>query len=179
MRFEVPLIPQTTSMSCWAASIAMILGWKNHASYDPSRIAQNFGGTDYSPAMTGGLDPNDTYILARNGFVVEAPQCYMVSAIRELLATYGPLWVATWAPGPHIRVVCGLAVETLYINDPAPVNRGSQYTMSFEAFFGAMEDLGADELLEPRPVYVAHLARRRLVSSAHEPLECSLQGMEY
>jgi hypothetical protein len=139
----------------------MIMSWRDQASYDPQRIAQNFGGPDYSPSFVNGLDPNDTYILERNGFVVEAPQCYMVQAIRGMLASYGPLWVATWAPGPHIRVVRGLEVETVYINDPAPVNRGGQYTMGFGAFFGAMEDLGARELAQAAPVYVAHLAVRR------------------
>lgn len=157
MRYDVPLVPQTSTMSCWAASIAMILGWKDQASYDPQLIAQNYGGLNYMPSYKDGLDPNDTYILTRNGFTVLAPQCYTTGAIAQMLETYGPLWVASWAPGPHVRVVRGLANETVYLNDPAPVNLGSQYTQSFSTFFGAMEDLGRRELKQKNPVYVAHL----------------------
>ncbi len=165
MSYDVPLIPQTSSMSCWAASIAMILAWRDQASYDPLLIAQNAGGPSYLPSYSNGLDPNDSYILRRNGFEVLAPQCFTLGAIKSLLETYGPLWVATWAPGPHIRVVRGLINRAVYINDPAPVNRGSRYTQSFRTFFGAMEELGARELSQPAPIYVAHLAIPRSLSS--------------
>ena len=49
--------------------------------------------------------------------------------------------------------------NTLWINDPAPMNHGSQYTRAFSQFFGAMEELGASEMNEPNPVYVAYLVR--------------------
>ncbi|MGH8597994.1 MAG: papain-like cysteine protease family protein, partial [Gammaproteobacteria bacterium] len=68
-----------------------------------------------------------------------------------------PLWVASAAPAPHIRVVVGYNGSTFFINDPGPVNHGSQYTASFGDFFGAMETLGFRELKERSPVYVAWL----------------------
>lgn len=157
MKYDVPLIPQGTNMGCWAASIAMILGWKNSASFDPAMIAANPGGLNYEPSLTTGLDPNDRYILEQNGFELEPPQCYMLSRIQQLIDSNGPLWVASAAPAPHIRVVTGYKGDQMYINDPAPVNRGSQYTSSFSRFFGAMEELGSQELSEPSPVYVAYL----------------------
>jgi predicted double-glycine peptidase len=159
MNYDVPLIPQSTNMSCWAASIAMILAWRDQASYDPQLIAQNFGGTNYMPQLSSGLDPNDTYILERNGFRVLAPECFAISRVRQLLTQFGPLWVASKAPAPHIRVVRGMAGSTVFINDPAPVSMGSKYSRSFKNFFGAMEGLGAEERKEPAPVYVAHLMR--------------------
>jgi ABC-type bacteriocin/lantibiotic exporter with double-glycine peptidase domain len=157
MNYDVPLVPQTSNMSCWAASIAMILGWKNQQSIPDEVIAQNPGGLSYMTSYTQGLDPNDRYILQANGFDVDPPQCYMPSAINDLLRAKGPLWVATWAPGPHIRVVTGMNGDNVSINDPAPVNGGSQYTMTFSRFFGAMENLGARELAQRAPVYVAYL----------------------
>lgn len=157
MKYDVPLIPQTTSMSCWAASIAMILGWKHQASFDPQLIAANPGGLSYMPEFTKGLDPNDRYILERNGFAIEAPQCYMLRAVQALIDAHGPLWVASAAPAPHIRVVTGYEGERLFINDPAPVNSGSRYERSFASFFGAMETLGAQEMKQKAPVYVAYL----------------------
>lgn len=158
MQYDVPLIPQTTSMSCWAASLAMILGWKNHATFDPKLIAANRGGTSYLPQFDNGLDPNDRYILERNGFELDAPQCYSLDSVKRKIDTFGPLWVASAAPAPHIRVVRGYAGQTLYINDPAPVGQGSKYVKSFNEFFGQMETLGAQELSQHYPVYVAWLA---------------------
>lgn len=157
MNYDVPLVPQTSNMSCWAASIAMILGWKRQMSIPDTVIAQNPGGLNYMTSYTAGLDPNDKYILEANGFGIESPQCYTTAGIESLLTRKGPLWVATWAPGPHIRVVTGMNGSALSINDPAPVNRGSRYTRPFSEFFGAMETLGMRELKERSPVYVAYL----------------------
>jgi Papain-like cysteine protease AvrRpt2 len=159
MRYDVPLIPQSTTMSCWAASIAMILAWRDRASYSPERIASNPGGLSYTPSLQSGLDPNDTSILCVNGFDIVPPQCFSRGSIHSLLTAHGPLWVTSFVPaGPHIRVVCGLVGQTLYFNDPAPVGRGGRYTQSFATFFGAMEGLGTQELSQPTPCYVAHLA---------------------
>ena len=135
----------------------MILGWKNNASYSDEIIARNPGGKNYMTSYAQGLDPNDQYILRANGFGIEPPQCYTQNLISGLLYDFGPLWVATWAPGPHIRVIRGMSGSTLWINDPAPLNQGEQYKMSYSKFFGAMETLGARELNEPLPVYVAYL----------------------
>jgi ABC-type bacteriocin/lantibiotic exporter with double-glycine peptidase domain len=159
MVYDVPLIPQTSEMSCWAASIAMILGWKYRMSIPDESIARNPGGLSYMTSYAKGLDPNDKYILHRNGFRLEPPLCYTPKGILLLLRKHGPLWVATWAPGPHIRVVTGMKGNNVSINDPAPVNIGSKYSMSFSKFFGAMEKLGSREMKQPSPVYVAYLAR--------------------
>ncbi|MFA8385362.1 MAG: papain-like cysteine protease family protein [Pelagibaca sp.] len=160
MKYDVQLIAQTTGMSCWAASIAMILGWRYNTSIADTTIAANSGGTNYTPSMTTGLDPNDRYILERNGFILDEPMCYTPELVKSILEANGPLWVASQVPaGPHIRVVTGYDGKQLYINDPAPVGRGSRYTRSFDRFFGAMEQLGEAELTTQRaPIYVAYLA---------------------
>lgn len=157
MKYDVQVIPQTSGMSCWAASIAMILGWKNRMSIPDEVIARNPGGLNYMTSYEKGLDPNDKYILTANGFDADAPQCYTEKAIASRLIAHGPLWVATWAPEPHIRVVTGLVGGLVHINDPAPVGEGSHYTMAFDRFFLRMEELGRRELREKAPVYVAYL----------------------
>ena len=53
--YRVPLIPQTTVMGCWAAGIAMILGWRDQLSIDPSTIARNPGAV---PKQGGGSAPH-------------------------------------------------------------------------------------------------------------------------
>jgi hypothetical protein len=153
----VPLIPQTSRFSCWAASIAMIRSWKTRAPISDVMVAQNAGGLNYMPSYGKGLDANDKYILEANGFQIEPPLCYTQKRITSLINMHGPLWVATWAPGAHVRVVTGMNGNTLFINDPAPVNQGSVYTCLFDDFFGAMENLGTRELNEQSPVYVAYL----------------------
>ena len=92
MTYDVPLIPQSTSMSCWAASMAMVMSWYNQASFDPERIAQNPGGPSYMPSFRNGLDPNDRYILERNGFTLDYPQCYTFEAVKAMLRSFGPIW---------------------------------------------------------------------------------------
>ncbi|HUT33569.1 MAG TPA: papain-like cysteine protease family protein [Planctomycetota bacterium] len=160
MRYDVPLIPQPTTMSCWAASIAMIRSWHEQMSYDPAGIAANHGGLSYMFQFHHSLNPNDVYILQRNGFTVAAAQCYAnTSPVVSMLQQYGPLWVATAAPAPHIRVVTGLSGQNVYINDPAPVNSGATYRRDFRAFFGQMETLAGQEMGQPAPVYIAHLSR--------------------
>ncbi|MGH9647229.1 MAG: papain-like cysteine protease family protein [Bryobacteraceae bacterium] len=171
MNYNVPLIPQTTDMSCWAAGIAMIVAWKRHVSINAEQIATDPGGIPYLAEFRTGLNPNDTYILRRWGLVTEAPQCYSTQGLDQLLTRYGPLCVASAVPGPHIRVVCGLlpgtsASETiLSINDPwergmvsfRMPNRGSHYQMDYLTFTNQLETLGRRELREPAPIYVAHM----------------------
>jgi hypothetical protein len=158
MLYKVPLIPQPTGMSCWAASIAMILSWKRNQSILPRTIAANVGGLNYMPQFqTQGLGPNDRYILGVNGFELEAPQCYTLESVNSLMTAHGPLWVASADPAPHIRVVTGIAGNMLSVNDPLPVGVGAQYKRPFMTFFGKMETLGSRELNQPSPVYVAYL----------------------
>ena len=170
--YRVPLIPQTTSMSCWAAGIAMIVAWRRGISVDPVLIASNPGGVSYLAQFQSGLNPNDATILRRWGFVTEPPQSYQPDAFGALLQQYGPLWVAASVPGPHIRVVTGFqpgpnaSTAIVAINDPWEVgmqvfrwpNRGAQYTRTYVQFTREIERLARTELNQPAPVYVAHLA---------------------
>ena len=118
--YDVPLIPQETNMSCWAAGASMIVSWKDDITVSPSEIAN---ATGYWNQYKEGLNANDTEMLRFSG-LIEPPQNYSVEGFAELLNKYGPLWVASAEPGPHIRVVTdmvgdGTVNETLlYINDP-------------------------------------------------------------
>jgi hypothetical protein len=169
--YPVPLIPQTTSMSCWAAGIAMILAWKDNVSINPRTIAENPGGVSYLAQFAAGLNPNDTTILTRWGFVTEPPRSYTPEDFSSLLQRFGPLWVAARVPGPHIRVVTGFQPafpsqkSIVAINDPWAVgmnafhwpNQGSQYTRTYLKFMREVEGLARQEMAEPSPVYIAHL----------------------
>ena len=168
MRYNVPLVPQTTSMSCWAAGIAMIVGWAQRQSISPAQIAATAG---YQQAYQIGLNPNDTKALKAWGLRTRAPQSYSVGGFADLVTAFGPLWVASAVPGPHIRVVTGFdlgkdaASSRVYINDPwqkgmtqfVQGNTGSRYTLTYQQFVTQKETLAIGEMNQPQPIYTAHL----------------------
>jgi Papain-like cysteine protease AvrRpt2 len=107
------------------------------------------------------------------GLEVEPPQNYSVEAFGELLNNYGPLWVASAEPGPHIRVVTGIVSDgkedgtLLYVNDPWQKgmeefklpNLGSQNIETYFNFVQKQDELASQEQDVPGALYVAHLPR--------------------
>ncbi|CBL45771.1 Hypothetical protein HDN1F_21880 [gamma proteobacterium HdN1] len=166
--YNVELVPQQTGMSCWAAGFAMIVGWRDRVSINPEEIARASG---HWAQYQSGLNPEDVSVMQVWGFVPEPPQSYMISAFANLLRRYGPLWVASAEPGPHIRVITGIRGDgtpdgtTLYINDPweqgmtsfQPSNRGAQYTETFRQFEEKQATLATRERNVRAPIYIAHL----------------------
>ena len=149
----VPLFGQKYSMSCWAASMRMILASRMRMVASDDDIAAP---TNDQRSLRTGLNPNATTCLRHWGF-------------RMLVARHAPLWVACDVrfPGasrasPHIRVVTGARTlqspMMLMINDPGPVGIGSRYEESYYDFVATNELLGFGELSEPSPIYIAHLA---------------------
>lgn len=171
--YDVPLVPQTTVMGCWAAGVAMILGWRDKISIDPVQIARNPGGVPYLTQLQTGLSPNEVRILQRWGLRVEPPQSYTIDAFAQMLLDCGPLWVAARLPiiPAHIRVVTGMDVDsnpdvaTVYVNDPWEQgmlsfrwpNAGDRYSRTYTRFTNETDQLARAELKEPAPVYIAHL----------------------
>lgn len=172
-KYNVLLIPQQTSMGCWAASIAMVYSWKQSVCIDPGTIAARDG---YQKYLQTGLPPSDDKILRDWGIVPEAPQSYSVGGFLLLLQTYGPLWVAAAVPGAHVRVVTGFdadpdpAKACVWTNDPWEQgmttfrlpNKWAIYSLSYTDFTNQQELLAGVELpglkpSDPNPVYVAHL----------------------
>lgn len=168
LTFDVPLIPQQTGMSCWAAGAAMLVGWRDSLTLDPSTIASATGAL---AAYKHGLQPNDVSIFPVWGMVAETPQSYSVERFYDVFNTYGPLWVAAAVPSPHIRVITGMLGDgtpdgtTLMINDPWETgmatfhlpNAGAQYTRTYAQFVGEMESLAQQEMDIPGAIYIAHL----------------------
>lgn len=167
IRYDVPLVPQQTGMSCWAAGAAMIVAWREGYSVDPQQIAQ---GSGEWAAYTKGLHPESTSIFPVWGLTPESPQSYSVSAFANLLATYGPLWVAGAVPGPHVRVVTGLYGDGtpdgtyVLVNDPwqkgmnlfSLPNAGAQYSQTYRQFIAESERLALKEATQfPKAIYVA------------------------
>ncbi len=160
----VPLYGQKYSMSCWAASMRMMLASRVRMVSSDDEIAAR---TNDQASLHHGLDPNSTACLRYWGFRILPPQCYDVMGFAALIKDYAPLWVACDVrfPGssvatPHIRVVTGAREQSpfkLFVNDPGPVGLGSRYEESYQDFTAKNELLGAGELSEPSPVYIAYL----------------------
>lgn len=156
VRHDVPLVPQLTGMSCWAAGAAMLVAWKHRMSVDPSEIARAAG--HWAP-YAAGLHPEDTTMFAVWGLTPEPAQSYTVEGFRALLERHGPLWAASAEPGPHIRVVTGLSGDgtpdgtSVHINDPwqqgmttfAMPNTGSRTTETYSQFVAKQETLARGE----------------------------------
>jgi hypothetical protein len=171
VRLSVPLIPQQTGMSCWAAGCAMLVAWRGNMSVDPSQIAAAAGAW---AQYRDGLAPEDTSIFPIWGMQAEPAQSYTVEGFYRLLDTWGPLWVASAEPGPHIRVVTGMSGDgtpdgtMLYINDPWErgmtefrlPNAGAQYTETYRQFVDKQETLARQEM-RVQGIYVARLIERR------------------
>jgi hypothetical protein len=167
VRYDVPLIPQQTDMSCWAAGAAMLLAWRDRASVDPGAIGRAVG---YVKEYAQGLAPDDTRVFAAWGLTPEPAQTYTVDGFRRLLERHGPLWVAGWMPGAHIRVVTGVHGDGtpdgthVHINDPWEAgmtgfrlpNAGAQYTESYRVFEASQRQLAAREQ-HLNGIYVVHL----------------------
>ena len=166
VKHEVQLVPQQTGFSCWAAGAAMVVGWRDRISIDPSEIAR---ATGYWAQYASGLNAEDTHMFSVFRLTPEPAQSYTVTGFADLLKRYGPLWVASAEPGPHVRVVTGIAGDgtptgtLLYINDPWEAgmksfrlpNRGAQYTESYQRFVERQETLGRQEIKQ-QGIYVAH-----------------------
>lgn len=163
VRYDVPLMPQLTNMSCWAAGTSMLVAWRDSVSINPSDIAAGTGYWRQYANNGPGLDAEDTTMFSYWGLTPEPPQSYTPQGMADLLSDYGPLWLASAVPSPHIRVVTGISGDgtidgtTVHINDPWPVGSGSQYGVTFRALSNAMSTLGSQELAtEAAPFYVAH-----------------------
>lgn len=168
LRYNVQLVPQQTGYSCWAAGFAMVVGWRDQMSIDPSEIARSTG---YWAQYQQGLDPEDVRVINTWGLVPAPLQTHTVESFADMLRRYGPLWTAGAEPGPHIRVVTGIQGDgtpdgtNVFINDPweqgmtsfRPSNRGSQYTETYRQFVEKQSTLAGREANYSAPIYVAHL----------------------
>ncbi|HEU4561514.1 MAG TPA: DUF2272 domain-containing protein [Longimicrobium sp.] len=130
---EVPLVPQLTGMSCWAAAAAMIVGWRDRMAADPRQVAAGSGSWQ---AYAGGLRPADVHTLAKAwGLTEERRERWTVDALRQVLERHGPVWLGEASPGLHSIVVVGMHGDGtpdgtwVRVNDPWPVGRGERYTL--------------------------------------------------
>ncbi len=168
IHFNVPLIPQPTKQSCWAAAMAMVLSYKKKASISPETLANQAGGTLQSSYSWEFLQA----VRDRYGFqsVIDVPAdtCmdYEPEQWKEWLEDYGPLWFTFIWPdgGSHAMVLTGINgdlsyentfveinnpwnLQTAFDDDPIdfnPTNLGSYQNLPFTSFLTQFSDFGYD-----------------------------------
>lgn len=143
----VPYWPQTNPMSCWAASAAMVVGWRDQVSIADSEIARMVPVID---AYRTGLWPRQRQQLANAwNLVAEPPASYTVTAWAQMLEAYGPIYIdmtASGNSGGHVRVLVGMESDgnadgsgtTMYMYDPWPGTPG-KIKLSFADFLTLYE----------------------------------------
>ena len=139
---DTPYQPQSTDSSCWAASAAMVVGWRDQVCIADSEIAAHVPVID---AYRNGLAPSARRVLGDAwNLVAEPPASYTIEAFRQMLADYGPLYVGmNWGKqgGGHARVLVGMesggaddgSDTTMFLYDPWPGTPG-RIRMPFNEF---------------------------------------------
>lgn len=114
--FDVQLIPQPDKNACWAASMAMLIGYRGQMSITPEAIVNAVGGslnTSYSwDLLTRVRDLYGFRMIAQpsNASIYHSPRQW-----AQWLNTCGPLWVVI-VGAPHAVVISGIRGD---LDDPA------------------------------------------------------------
>ena len=144
----VAYYPQTSTKSCWAASAAMVVGWRDQVSIADSEIARMVPVID---AYRQGLWPRERRQLADAwNLVAEPPASYTIESWGRMLQDHGPLYIdMTWdaAGGGHARVLVGMESDgnpdgsgtTMYMHDPWPDSPG-RIKLPFDEFLALYEN---------------------------------------
>ena len=135
--YQVELISQPTDVSCWAAALAMVVSFRDQASYAAEEIASRA-----SMDTKRGYGWNDIrYAVSTWQLKEEGPMCAMPDYWASLLQTNGPLWVVEVAnPGAHAIVLIGMHGDatpegtSVTVNNPWPPNQGAIEQKTFVDF---------------------------------------------
>ncbi|WP_266170735.1 papain-like cysteine protease family protein [Dyella subtropica] len=162
---EIEMIPQPTDKSCWATAAAMVVGWRDRQSVDPTLLARC---ARMDSSLSGGLMPADKRAFVNGlGLVIHPNACYTPDGFRQIVEANGPVWVtADVSATPGAQAIHAVVVTGMYrqdgqyyvrITDPwdrvvgtpgaagsylTTHNTGSRYIMSWDAFTGEFEAAG-------------------------------------
>ena len=120
IQFDVPLIPQPNTTSCWAASMAMLVSYRDGAMTTPQSIADAAG---YSLESSYGWDA--LYSALREWNLSTITMTPTMGELDRLLRRYGPLWLmVTGAPTHAVVLTGGDGGSNFSWNDPWPPRTG-------------------------------------------------------
>ena len=154
--YNVPLVPQCGTLTCWYAAAQMIVRWNRQH----WQGRQGAGADIDSSAVTNHVCQANTYInLATPGAVATFARhanlrtTYLsVSAdgLARLLTVYGPLWYGGRVrgyrgvnTGSHVIVITGINEDGVYINDPYPPGVGARFSIGISDLFQQLQAIGS------------------------------------
>lgn len=146
--FDVPLVPQPTRVSCWAAALAMVIGNRDSTSYPVQHVASEAG----MNLTTGYGWSNIQNAVSHWGLSQTAPASAEPPYWADLLSSHGPLWIVEVGAPYHAVVLTAMhgtgdvSATEVHLNNPWPPNQGRVEYKTFEDFdndFGLGAGAGA------------------------------------
>lgn len=140
------LIPQQLNMSCWYASMQMLIKWKEEKEQKSYAhlVSPEFDSEciKIRDANTGIVNPQILKLAERLGLKHVPPVSPTPDAIEGWLRDYGPLWVNGQT---HIVVIAGIMTfpfvgTRVLVYDPSPVGVGSVDWRSLDWYIGNAVD---------------------------------------
>jgi hypothetical protein len=161
--YAVELVAQPDKASCWAGSMAMLVGFRRSVSIPPEQVAEEAGQTLRRSYGWDELEAvRDHFGFQAISLPSGASLYYDPTQWHDWLASYGPLWVTTVGNPSHAIIVAGIhgdmtpdgtTVEVMnpwdtrvgFDADPIdfhPANEGYQYSQSFADFAADFGNVG-------------------------------------
>lgn len=194
---DVELIGQREDLSCWAASLSMLIGWRDRQSVDEASVASACG---RAPNQRGPIQRADVLAVTEAlGLGHSEPATYSAEGFRTLLENHGPIWVckqfADGVESGHAVLAVGLysdGTET-YVRVVDPWDRevgtpgapgphmsthttGSRYIQRYADFVAEyqwqqrlMNDLPADVQFDMLQMIHAHDTGGRVAATSSPP----------
>jgi hypothetical protein len=145
---ELELVPQPTTVSCWAASLTMLINFRDKMSHDPADVASAAGmdlDTGYGWDQIRGA-------VATWGLHEDGPASAMPSMWADLLRAHGPIWIVEVGAPYHAVVLAGIDGDgtpdgtSVTVYNPWPPQQGAieyQSFLDFDSEFGLGAGAGA------------------------------------
>jgi N-acetylmuramoyl-L-alanine amidase len=179
--YDVALVAQPDKLSCWAASMAMLVGYYRGQSIPAESLARDVGRslrTSYGWDLLEAVKRH--YGLTAISLPSNLSLAPRPAEWHQWLRDYGPLWVTTTGRPSHAIIVRGIEGDlteggtTLHILNPwdtterfsadpidfSPANHGRAYTRPFRDFAGDFGNLGLANYGEWRVLYAGVRAAR-------------------
>jgi len=119
--YDVPLIPQPTDDSCWAAAMAMVVSFYQNNTILPQQIAASVSLNLHSSYGWSYL-----HQAAREWGLRSLNITPNIVDFPQLLKEHGPLWLVVTGDPSHAVVLTGTDGIRFSWNDPSPPNVGRQ-----------------------------------------------------
>ena len=148
IRYTVPLIPQPTRVSCWAAALAMVINHRDGTTKTPAQVAAKAG----MDLTTGYGWSSIQAAVSAWSLSTTPPVSALPTYWNDLLIANGPLWIVEVGAPYHAVVVYGMYgtgdydSTEVWIRNPWPPNVGATEYKTFEDFdreFGLGAGAGA------------------------------------